>query len=105
MLPDLSPAAADALRTALTRADHSTDGVRDLLGPAAHAAMGRGEVEPAFRVARESGELGVSVWMLLLGAVEPAAAVTPRWRRSARPGRSRRDCCDPTGRPSPPSWT
>jgi methylase of polypeptide subunit release factors len=73
--PQLSPAVVDALRTALTKAGYSTDGVRGLLGGAAHAALGRGEVEPAFRAARDAGELGVLVRLLLLGAEEPDAAV------------------------------
>ncbi|MCX6467212.1 MAG: methyltransferase [Pseudonocardiales bacterium] len=71
----LSPRAAGALREALTRARYSTDGVRALLGPSAHAALGRGELEPAHRAARDGGELGVLVRLLLLGAVEPDAAV------------------------------
>ncbi|MCW2722238.1 MAG: SAM-dependent methyltransferase, partial [Pseudonocardia sp.] len=75
MLPHLSPATADALRTALSRARYTTDGVRDLLGHGAHAALGRGEVEPAFRASADGGELGVLVRLLLLGAVEPDAAV------------------------------
>jgi methylase of polypeptide subunit release factors len=74
--PHLTPATADSLRTALLRAGYTTDGVLALLGPAAHAALGRGEVEPAFRAAREGGELGVLVRLLLLGSVEPHAAVT-----------------------------
>ncbi len=65
----------DALRTALARAGYTTDGVRGLLGPGAHAALGRGEVEPAFRASAGTGELGVLVRLLLLGAVEPDAAV------------------------------
>ncbi|OLT23396.1 SAM-dependent methyltransferase [Pseudonocardia sp. CNS-139] len=76
MLPHLSPAVAGALRTALRRAGYTTDGVRDLLGHSAHAALGRGEVEPAFRASRDGGELGVLVRLLLLGAAEPDAAVT-----------------------------
>ncbi|HWM59867.1 MAG TPA: class I SAM-dependent methyltransferase [Pseudonocardia sp.] len=75
MLPDLSPATVDALRTALLRVDYSTDGVRGLLGPAAHAALGRGEPEPAFRASRDGAELGVLVRLLLLGAVEADTAV------------------------------
>jgi methylase of polypeptide subunit release factors len=75
VLPHLSPATADALRSALLRTGYTTDGVRALLGPAAHAALGRGEVEPAFRASRDGGELGVLVRLLLLGAVEPDAAV------------------------------
>lgn len=76
MLPHLSPAGADALHTALTRAGYTTDGVRGLLGPSAHTALGRGEVEPAFRAARDGGGLGVLVRLFLLGSVEPDAAVT-----------------------------
>jgi methylase of polypeptide subunit release factors len=76
VLPHLSPTSAEALRTALGRARYSTDGVRELLGPSAHAALGRGEVEPAFRATRDGGELGVLVRLLLLGATEPDPAVT-----------------------------
>ncbi len=65
----------DALRAALSTAGYTTDGVRELLGPGAHAALGRGEVEPAFRAGADGGELGVLVRLLLLGAVEPDAAV------------------------------
>jgi methylase of polypeptide subunit release factors len=75
VLPHLSPAAADALRTAFRRVGYTTDGVRALLGQGAHAALGRGEVEPAYRASRDGGELGVLVRLLLLGAVEPDAAV------------------------------
>jgi methylase of polypeptide subunit release factors len=71
----LPPDAVAALRTALTRAGYTTDGVRALLGPAAHAALGRGEVEPGFRASRDGGELGVLVRLLLLGGTEPDAAV------------------------------
>ncbi len=77
MLPHLSPDAAKALREALARARYTTDGVRELLGAAAHAALGRGEPEPAFRaVSRSDADaLGVLVRLLLLGSVEPDAAV------------------------------
>jgi methylase of polypeptide subunit release factors len=75
VLPHLSPAAAEALRSALLRARYTTDGVRDLLGRDAHAALGRGEPEPAHRATAGAGELGVLVRLLLLGAVEPDAAV------------------------------
>jgi methylase of polypeptide subunit release factors len=76
VLPHLSPATADALRSALARTRYTTDGVRELLGASAHAALGRGEPEPARRAARDGGELGVLVRLLLLGAVEPDGAVT-----------------------------
>ncbi len=75
MLPAFSPATADALRTALDRAGYRTDGVRALLGREAHAALGRGEPEPAFRASADAGALGVLVRLLLLGAAEPDAAV------------------------------
>jgi len=71
----LPPAAVDPLRAALTRHRYTPDGVRALLGPSAHAALGRGEVEPAFRAVRDGGELGVLVRLLLLGSSEPDAAV------------------------------
>jgi methylase of polypeptide subunit release factors len=76
VVPHLTTGSADALRTALLRARYTTDGVRDLLGPSAHAALGRGEVEPAFRASRDGGELGVLVRLLLLGSTEPGPAVT-----------------------------
>jgi methylase of polypeptide subunit release factors len=75
VLPHLAPPATDALRTALSRARYTPDGVRDLLGPGAHAALGRGEPEPADRASRDGGELGVLVRLLLLGGIEPDRAV------------------------------
>jgi methylase of polypeptide subunit release factors len=74
-LPVLSPATADALRAALDRAGYRTDPVRALLGRAAHAALGRGEPEPAYRATADGGALGVLVRLLLLGGVEADAAV------------------------------
>jgi Methylase of polypeptide chain release factors len=76
VVPDLSPAVADALRTGFLRCGYTTDGVRRLLGETAHAALGRGEPEPAHRATADGGELGVLVRMLLLGGTEPDAAVT-----------------------------
>lgn len=75
MLPRFDPAVCDSLRTALRRAGYTTAGVRALLGPEAHAALGRDEPEPALRASRDGGELGVLVRLLLLGATEPDAAV------------------------------
>lgn len=80
MQPHLSPAAATALRTALQRAGYTTDRVRALLGAPAHAALGRGELEPAFRAAADGDALGVLVRLLLLGSVEPDAAVAAALR-------------------------
>jgi methylase of polypeptide subunit release factors len=75
VLPALPPPTVDALRTALGRAGYRTDGVRALLGREAHAALGRGEPEPAYRATADGGVLGVLVRLLLLGSVEPEAAV------------------------------
>ncbi|GAY10483.1 methyltransferase [Pseudonocardia sp. N23] len=74
MLPDLVPV-APGLRTALSTHGYTVDGVRALLGNAAHDALTRGEPEAAHRATRDGGELGVVVRLLLLGATEPAAAV------------------------------
>jgi len=78
VLPHLSPDAAKALREAFARAHYTTDGVLALLGAAAHAALSRGEPEPASRaVSRADADaLGVLVRLLLLGSVEQDAAVT-----------------------------
>ncbi|MFC4944384.1 DUF7059 domain-containing protein [Pseudonocardia sp. GCM10023141] len=76
MLPNLSPASADALRTALQRVGYTTDGVRELLGPGAHSALARDEVVPALRAAAGPDDLAVLVRLLLLGTTEPDAAVT-----------------------------
>ncbi|WP_007027887.1 DUF7059 domain-containing protein, partial [Saccharomonospora iraqiensis] len=51
-LPDLSPEFCARLREALQRARYDADGVVAVLGGAAHAALGRGEPEPAARAAR-----------------------------------------------------
>jgi methylase of polypeptide subunit release factors len=75
VLPHLTPDAAKALREALTRARFTTDGVRGLLGVGAHAALGRGEPEPAFLATAAADELGVLIRLLLLGSVESDAAV------------------------------
>lgn len=81
MLPQLTGDTARMLRAALLRAGYDTEGVRELLGPAAHAALGRGEPVPARRASRMGGQLGVLVRLLLLGDPEPqrdvAAALAP----------------------------
>ena len=78
MLPEISPATADALRTALNRAGYRTDGVRALLGREAHAALGRGEPEAAFRATADSGQLGVLVRNAGSGSPRPSAACASR---------------------------
>ena len=49
---DLLLSICPALRTALNRSRYDLDAVRELLGPEAHAAYGRGEPVPARRAAR-----------------------------------------------------
>ncbi|MDN5916284.1 MAG: methyltransferase [Pseudonocardia sp.] len=76
MLPHLSPAHASALRERFRETGYTPDGVRALLGGAAHDALTRGEPEPAARATRDGGELGTLVRMLLLESTEPETAVT-----------------------------
>jgi len=74
VLPDLVPA-APGLRAAFLTHGYTVDGVRDLLGNAAHDALTRGEPEAAYRASRDGGELGVVLRLLLLGGTEPDPAV------------------------------
>lgn len=75
MIPDLGDALLDRLRDAFRTARYDADGVLDLLGPSAHAALGRGEPEPARRASAEGGALGTLVRLFLMGSTEPRAAV------------------------------
>ncbi|RJQ82323.1 SAM-dependent methyltransferase [Pseudonocardiaceae bacterium YIM PH 21723] len=50
MNPLFSDAFCDQLRSHFQAAEYTTDGVIDLLGPDVHAALGRGETEPARRM-------------------------------------------------------
>lgn len=75
MIPDLGDALLDRLRDAFRTARYDADGVLDLLGPSAHAALGRGEPEPARRASAEGGALGTLVRLFLMGSAEPRAAV------------------------------
>ncbi|WP_193354361.1 class I SAM-dependent methyltransferase [Amycolatopsis sp. ATCC 39116] len=63
------------LREAFQRTGYDADGVVDALGGAAHAALGRGEPELAFRASADAGELGTLIRLFLLGSTEPEAAV------------------------------
>ncbi|WP_328397350.1 DUF7782 domain-containing protein [Nocardia sp. NBC_00416] len=69
------------LRTALTRVGYDADTLLEALGADAHSALGRGEPVPVRRAAREAGELGLLVRLLLLGDAldehEAAAALAP----------------------------
>ena len=72
---DLLPALCDRLRDAFRAADYTADGVVALLGGPAHAALGRGEPEPARRASRDGAALGTLIRLFLLGDAEPVDAV------------------------------
>ncbi|WP_405138860.1 methyltransferase [Nocardia sp. NBC_01388] len=77
LLADLAP----DLRTALTRVGYGSDNLVAALGDAAHAALWRSEPVPVRRAARDAGELGTLIRLLLLGDPMPerevAAALAP----------------------------
>jgi methylase of polypeptide subunit release factors len=73
--PQFSPDLCARLREAFLTAGYTVDGVLDLLGTQAHAALGRGEPEAASHATRDAGELGTLIRLFLLGEAEPAAAV------------------------------
>jgi len=77
----LLTALAPALRTALTRVRYDADTVLEAIGADAHTALGRSEPVPVRRAAREAGELGTLIRLLLLGDALPerevAAAFAP----------------------------
>ncbi|GAA1834876.1 methyltransferase [Pseudonocardia ailaonensis] len=68
----LSDSTCARLRDALLAAGYTTTGVRELLGPGAHAALTRGELEAPARATREAGGLGSLVRLFLLGGTEAA---------------------------------
>jgi len=72
---DLLLSICPSLRTALTRCRYDIDTVRDLLGPDAHSALGRGEPVAARRATRGAGDLGVLVRLFLLQDTCPVDAV------------------------------
>lgn len=65
----------DRLRDAFLEAEYHADGVLGLLGPSAHAALGRGEPEAVVRACADAGALGTLIRLFLLGTAEPATAV------------------------------
>ncbi|WP_241384365.1 DUF7782 domain-containing protein [Rhodococcus sp. CH91] len=72
---DLLLSLCPALRTALLRCHYDLDTVRELLGPEAHAALGRSEPVAARRIARGAGDLGVLVRLFLLQDTFPEPEV------------------------------
>ncbi len=67
MTLDLTAERIDRLRDAFLAAGYHAEGVVALLGQQAHAALGRGEPEPASRAIAGAGPLGTLVRMFLLG--------------------------------------
>lgn len=76
VLPHLDPVQAERVRGCLLDAGFTPDGVRALLGRAAHDALTRGEPEPAARACADGGELGTLVRLFLLEGTEPEPGVT-----------------------------
>ena len=66
---------AGQLRETFRAARFTVDGVDELLGPLATAALGRGDLIPALAEATGDSRLDVLVRLVLLGGAEPAAAV------------------------------
>ncbi|KAA9158216.1 class I SAM-dependent methyltransferase [Amycolatopsis acidicola] len=75
MNPEFSDEFCARLREAFRRTGYDTDGVLGALGVPAHAALGRGEPELAFRASRDAGELGTLIRLFLLGGKETEADV------------------------------
>jgi len=71
----LSPDLCAALRETFEQVGYHVDGVPELLGDEAHAALGRDEPVPARVASRSGGRLGTLVRLFLLGDTEPADAV------------------------------
>jgi methylase of polypeptide subunit release factors len=75
MNPRLGPDLCAALRATFQRVGYDVDGVPELLGEDAHAALGRDEPVAARSASRDGGALGTLVRLFLLGDTEPADAV------------------------------
>ncbi|RLL68187.1 methyltransferase [Streptomyces sp. Z26] len=79
-LPEPTPEAADRLRAALLDARFTADGLLDLLGAPAYAALSRSETVPASRATRGGGPLATLVRLFLLRqpvSAEQAYAALP----------------------------
>jgi hypothetical protein len=75
VVPELSDDTCDRMRAAFLACGYDADGVLELLGEQANAALGRGEPEPALRASAGGGALGVLVRLFVGGATEEEAAV------------------------------
>jgi methylase of polypeptide subunit release factors len=73
MVPRLTPELCAGLRSAFQRTGYHVDGVPELLGEVAHAALGRDEPVPARLASRAGGPLGSLVRLFLLHDPVPEA--------------------------------
>ncbi len=71
---EIDPALGDRLREALTQAGFTYAGVADLLGPLAHAALGRNETVPGLRRTSDGDPLATLTRLWLLQVPVGAAA-------------------------------
>ncbi|WP_419996235.1 DUF7059 domain-containing protein [Streptomyces boninensis] len=74
-VPLPAPERCAALRDAFLAQGFTADGVLELLGGPAYAALGRGETVPAERATREPGPLAALVRLFLLQGAVPRSAV------------------------------
>jgi SAM-dependent methyltransferase len=92
-VPRADPAALDLLREDLAAADYTVDGVEDLLGPVASAALHREEPVPALRVTASPAvhdvERAALVRLFVLGAEVPRAAAECAFARLGVDGAAR----------------
>lgn len=72
---ELSDDLCARLRDAFLTAGYTADGVVEAIGPQAHAALGRGEPEPARRASKDAGPLGTLIRLFLLGETESDTAI------------------------------
>jgi len=84
----LDPSDIDRLREALTRADFTSTGIAERLGPVASAAAGRHDFREALRVTQSGDPLDTLIRLFVCGQSEPAdriaAALDPLPLASAR---------------------
>jgi methylase of polypeptide subunit release factors len=79
------------VREALAAAGYTYDGVAALLGPVAHAALGRAELTPALLATTGGSPLETLVRLFLLGTTEPEPAVNAALPLGAAGGLLERD--------------
>jgi len=72
--PDLAPDDVRRLRDALRGAGYTVDGLLELLGPGAYAALGRGETVPALRETSDGSPRALLTRLFVLQTQVPLAA-------------------------------